>query len=209
MKPFILLFCILLFVPCFVSADAYLITPSVAHLTDGWRYTWNVYNVDQGAAGYYVGLDGFAILAPSETKITDFTIPPAGIGGYGAWWTFDELTTELRHAGDNQLIISAPPEGFKWLVFWGNGWDSVYPTGRTAIFSFTTDLGTIPGTVSSEQVTFLANVPRVNPEYYLTYFSDTTGPTGIPQSSVPEPTTILLLGIGIVGFITVKLRRHQ
>jgi hypothetical protein len=194
----ILLCLALLWIANEAKAGAYNITPSIEQLSSGWLYSWEVTNVDQGYpdGSYAVGLDGFLILAPTETNVIDYVVPPPGIGGFGAYWNFREQLTEWRHS-DNQLVIPAPQDGFKWLMFWGVGWDSVYYQGQTAVFSLTTDFATAPGQAYSEQVTFLGNEPRTNPEYYVTFFCDTIGPT-----TVPEPaSTLTLLSIGLLAVI--------
>ena len=134
-------------------------------------------------------------MVPLAATISNIQAPDPYINTPNAYWI-------------SYYELSWPPideTTYKWLKFWGADPSSVYPVGTSAVFSFDADdvqVGTNQGYV----VTYFYEDAKQysDPNYwYHSYFTQITGPMPAP---VPEPTTILLIGSGIIGLAGVRKR---
>ena len=188
-----------------VSSQAgYQISTQVERIDVGYRYTWSVYNVDQGhLPPNYAGLVNFHVLVPAATPVLGVTVPPPGSppapdSGWGFWELYGAITD-----GVGAVLCPAPPAGFKWLRYAGGGWGSVYPPDTTAVFSFTTDASTVPGNTDCNLVTFWA-YDLLPLTHYSALFDTTVGPTAVPEPSSLVAFLCGVSGLGGLAFVRSK-----
>ncbi len=186
----VVIFVTLLAMPAFAG---YQVTSIVDELADSYSYTWSVTNYEPGTNGF----EGFYVLVNNETNVINWTVPPPRQPAPGAYWSFGYVYSQINAQG--QMLISEPPEGKKWLSFWGETWNSCYLPGSTAIFQIVTDKSTVPGQVDC---TLAAYASYGN--YPLAHYA-ITGPT----TPVPEPSSLLALAGGIIPLGLVYYRRKH
>lgn len=155
-----------------MAIAGYDVTCSVTESAGNYVYTWNVTNLDQGG-GFRQGLDGFFVLVPSETTVVSYTVPP-NYYPFPDFWGFSQITTGGYDSLGN-MFLAPPPEGMKWLTWWGYGWDTIYPPGATATFSATIQNNTVPGTTDCAAVTWWGP-PPTGSDTYTGYHYSITGP---------------------------------
>jgi hypothetical protein len=197
MKPRMVILALLLLVltcPSGVLADSwsghYTVTETDINLgVNSYNFTYAVTNVDQGT-GAPVGLDGFYVQVPLNATITNITVPDGYTGGL--WKNY----LPGGNPGSGSSATLQP--GYQWLEWWGEGPASVYPVGKTAIFSF--DAGNVVlGQHQGAAVTYWGW--WANPTY--TGYEDLIrGPAAIPL-----PGTLALLGPGLLGLAVFGRRR--
>ena len=175
----------------------YVVGSNVEILSDGYRYTWSVYNQDQSW-----GLDLFFLQVPQQTQVLSFTVPQPYDPQPGAYWIMEQRLDEGTDPHDGSVIYPSPGVGMKWLRWAGLQSPSAYPAGTTATFSITTDSAVAPGEVSEISVTY---TPQNAPHYYLPWQGETTGPAII----VPEPSaTLIITAAGVALYWRNPARRR-
>ncbi len=160
---------------------------------DAWKFIYTITNNSEGS-GIYTGLDAFFVMVPLTATISNIQAPDPYIDVPYAYW-----------ATYNDTYPPIDTSTYQWLKFWGADPSSVYPVGTSAVFSFdaaNVQIGTNQGYV----VTYFYDDAQssTNPnDWYHAYYSQITGPVPGP---VPEPTTMLLLGLGLMGLAGVRKR---
>jgi hypothetical protein len=164
----------------------YTVTSNVSGPVGGfYTYGYEVYNVNQGE----LGLDGFVIQVPLTATLQNITNPATLPTGSGSWW-HTSVSGPLPSPPYN---YQTPQSGYQWLV-WGIAGDAEYPIGTTATFSF--EANAPPGINLG-----LASTGPIKRDWFEGNF---TGPT----SPVPVPSTVLLLGSGLLGLAGWRIRKR-
>jgi len=146
------------------------------------------------------------------TTLTATTTPePGGLTLYSYALTTDPASTlnaeglGISVSADANLINITGPTG--WEITYNTGdtlvtWESSDPStdllpGQSAIFSFESPLG-------PAQQSYLATGFDTTGTIFGTYTGNVSGP-GV--TSVPEPSSLLLSGIGVLGVLITLARR--
>jgi|GEM_PF-6477583 len=172
--------------PC--AWAGYQISTRVEAVAQGWQYTWDVYNIDQGTGTgdqWADGFDGLFILVPVETQVLSAVVPDRAYPGVSYWTFVDNYPS------------SSTPAGMKWLRFWGTQVGCLYHAGETATCSVVTGSNTVPGATELVAVTHWYPPPS-----YADFFFVGTGPV-----AVPEPSSIFALLCGVGGLASRRKRR--
>jgi hypothetical protein len=168
--------------------DQYTVSASSTQLSpSSYRFVYDIHNNNQGS-GPPVGLDAFELLVPISATIENVSNPLSYSGNPG-YWSFSERD-------------STTP-GFKKLYWDGAYEQSIYPVGATAHFSFEAH-GVTVGSITERLTTYKSGTAT---DWYYAPFSGTTiGPT---ITVVPEPSTFVLIGTGLIGAVSVVLRKRK
>lgn len=169
---------------------------------DSYIFQYSVTNNNQQVGSTMTGLDGFYIQVPESAIISNVTVPASYNGEPGLWSHNSSASFNILNTPEATL-----EEGNMWLGWWGHHDASVYPIGATAVFSFQAD-GVTLGSASAAQVSYwwyhepLAPYVTIDPYgHYTGYSTDLISPVAISEQAVPEPSTMLLLGAGLVGIV--------
>jgi hypothetical protein len=180
---------------------------------NSWEFDYKVTSIYPAATtGPYTdmaGLCGFAVQVPIGTVSAITNPAPYTSWAYQPWNTqYPPHWAYAFSSGSGGLPYTLPTlkSGYQWLGWWGYEPPSVYPLGTTAEFSFQADGVTVANsadaTIGVSEYTSTGNI-------YGADLVNLDGPAigNSDGSSVPEPSTLLLFGGGLVGLVGLRWRR--